>query len=95
MRLPTPLFALSSLALVNAQVTTGQLGDATQNLNNPMGAAYQARIAPGAYGSISGSIVAVSAGDKGTEFAVNFAGLPSEGGPFRKFFENGCSTHIY
>jgi hypothetical protein len=87
MRLSTSLYSISSLALASAQVTTGQLGDAIRNLQNPAGAAYQARIAPGAYGTISGSIVAVSAGDKGTEFAVNFSGLPAEGGPFRKFFD--------
>jgi hypothetical protein len=84
MRSSAALCALSSLALVSGQVTTGQLGDAVRILNDPQGAAYQARIVPGRYGSISASIVAVSAGDKGTEFAVNFAGLPATGGPFRK-----------
>jgi hypothetical protein len=88
MRLSTQLYSISSLALASAQVTTGQLGDAIRNLQNPAGAAYQARIIPGAYGTISGSIVAVSAGDKGTEFAVNIAGLPTEGGPFRRLFNN-------
>jgi hypothetical protein len=94
MRFSTSLYTLSSLALASAQVTTGELGDAIRNLNDPQGAAYQARIQPGKYGSISGSIVAVSAGDKGTEFAVNFAGLPATGGPFRKSSAPYHVTHI-
>jgi hypothetical protein len=91
MRFSTSFYTLSSLSLASAQVTTGQLGDAIRNLNDPQGAAFQARIMPGVYGSISGSIVAVSAGDKGTEFAVNFAGLPKTGGPFRK---SSAASHV-
>ena len=85
MRLFTALIATSSLAFAKktAQVTTGQLGDATENLDNPQGAAYQGVVANNPMG-ISGAITAVSAGDKGTEFAVDISGLPSQGGPFRK-----------
>ncbi|KAF2430587.1 Cu,Zn superoxide dismutase-like protein, partial [Tothia fuscella] len=68
--------------LTTAQVFTGRLGDATQVLDNPMGAVYQAIIPKGKYRDIDGSIVAVSAAEKGTQFAVNFVGLPKEGGPF-------------
>jgi hypothetical protein len=84
MRSSTALFALSELSFVISQVVTGRLGDATTVLDNPMGAVYQATIPKGKYMDISGSVVAVTAGDKGTEFAVNFSGLPKEGGPFRK-----------
>jgi hypothetical protein len=87
MRFTTPLIIISSLTLASAhsrrQVVTGRLGDATKNLDNPMGAAYQAVIPKGRYMKISGSIVAVTS-DQGTEFAVNLSGLPEEGGPFRK-----------
>jgi hypothetical protein len=86
MRLSAILLAAAStlLADADAQITTGQLGNATQNLNNPEGAAYRAVVADNAMG-ITGSITAVSAGDKGVEFAVDFENLPTEGGPFRRF----------
>jgi hypothetical protein len=85
MRSSTILTSLSTIALAGAQVVTGQLGDATRNVDDPMGAVYQAVIPAGKYGNVKGSITAQSAGDKGTDFAVNFIGLPSEGGPFGKF----------
>jgi uncharacterized protein (DUF2141 family) len=85
MRFSTILTGLSTIALASAQVVTGQLGDATRNVDDPMGAVYQANIPAGKYGSVAGTITAQSAGDKGTDFAVNFVGLPTEGGPFGMF----------
>lgn len=85
MRSSTILAGLSAIAMASAQVVTGDLGDATFNKDNPMGAAYQADIPVGKYGDVVGSIVATSAGEKGTNFAVNFAGLPTSGGPFGMF----------
>lgn len=79
------LTGLSAISLASAQTVTGESGDAIRNLDDPMGAAYQADIPVGKYGDVVGSIVATSAGDKGTNFAVNFAGLPTEGGPFGTF----------
>lgn len=82
MRSSTILAGLSTIAMASAQVSTGQLGDATRNLDDPMGAVYQADIPVGKYGDVIGSITATAAGDKGTTFQVNFAGLPTSGGPF-------------
>lgn len=94
MRSSTVLAALSSIALASAQVSTGQLGDALRNLDDPMGAAYQADIPAGKFGDIVGSIVATAAGDKGTNFQVNFAGLPTSGGPFGMFIPLSPSADI-
>ncbi|QDS74239.1 hypothetical protein FKW77_002816 [Venturia effusa] len=82
MRSSTLLAGLSTIAIASAQVSTGELGDALRNLDNPMGAVYQADIPAGKYGDVVGSIVATSAGDEGVNFQVNFAGLPTSGGPF-------------
>jgi hypothetical protein len=82
----------TTLSLINGLVTTiladdssvvtGQLGNAQRITNNPLGAVFLAEL-PSAQG-ILGSIVATSASALGTEFTVNFANLPAEGGPFRK-----------
>jgi hypothetical protein len=85
MRSSTILAGFSAITMASAQVVTGQLGDATRNIDDPMGAVYQAVVPAGKYGTVGGSITAQSAGDKGTDFAVNFVGLPTEGGPFGMF----------
>ncbi|TID21458.1 Cu/Zn superoxide dismutase-like protein [Venturia nashicola] len=82
MRSSTVLAGLSTIALASAQVSTGQLGDALRNTDDPMGAVYQADIPVGRHGDVVGSITATAAGDKGTNFQINFAGLPTSGGPF-------------
>jgi len=74
------LLWLSSLSIAAADFVTGQLGDAAQNLNNPNGVAYYAALPSGA--GIEGSILASTDGGLGTNFDVNFANLPTEGGPF-------------
>jgi hypothetical protein len=62
-------------------VVTGKLGNAVAVTNNPTGAVYLAAL-PETHLGIQGSIVATSANQLGTEFTVNFANLPAEGGPF-------------
>jgi hypothetical protein len=76
------LLWLSILSAATASFVTGQLGDAAENLNNPMGAAYYAALPASA--GMEGSILASTDEGQGTNFAVNFANLPNEGGPFRK-----------
>jgi len=68
------------MSAATADFVTGQLGDARENLDNPAGAAYYAALPPSAY--IKGSILASTDERQGVNFAVNFANLPSEGGPF-------------
>lgn len=75
------LLWLSTISVVTADFVTGKLGDARKNLNNPMGAAYYAAL-PSSSG-IEGSILASTDECKVVNFEVNFANLPSEGGPFR------------
>jgi len=76
--------ALTSISIASAQVVTGQLGDAIRVANDPAGAAYQAVIPVGKYGTVQGTVTAVSAGEQGTQFEIDFSGLPTTGGPFRK-----------
>ena len=68
---------------IPADIETGQLGDATQNFDNPRGAAYRAVAEPNAH-NVTGMITAVTSRDGATEFAVEFDNLPAEGGPFRE-----------
>ncbi|KAE9974892.1 hypothetical protein EG328_003559 [Venturia inaequalis] len=82
MRSSTILAVISTIAFASAQVSTGELGDAVRNTDDPKGAVYQANIPVGKHGDVVGSIVATAAGDQGTNFEVNFAGLPASGGPF-------------
>ena len=72
---------LTAMSAAIADFVTGQLGDAREYLNNPVGAAYYAALPPSA--RIKASILASTDGGQGVNFAVNFANLPSEGGPFR------------
>jgi Cu/Zn superoxide dismutase len=72
--------ALMGLVAAATAQETGQLGDATKNLDNPAGAAYQAVLPEN--GPIQGSVVAVTNENQGVDFAVNFKNLPKEGGPF-------------
>lgn len=78
------LLWLSALSAAAADFVTGQLGDAAENLNNPMGAAYYAALPASA--GIDGSILVSTDEGQGANFAVNFANLPNEGGPFCKKF---------
>jgi hypothetical protein len=73
--------AAMAVAQETTTVETGQLGDATQNFDNPKGAAYRAIVEPNSH-NVTGMITAITARDGATEFAVQFANLPSEGGPF-------------
>jgi nicotinamide mononucleotide (NMN) deamidase PncC len=66
----------------DSTAVTGQLGNAQRITNNPLGAVFLAEL-PSTQG-ILGSLVATSASALGTEFTVNFANLPAEGGPFCK-----------
>lgn len=72
----------TALGDADAQVTTGELGDATEVLENPQGAAYRGVVTKNAFG-IKGSLTAVTAEGKGTEFAIDVENLPTSGGPFR------------
>ena len=74
------LLWFSTMSAVAADFVTGQLGDAHEILDNPMGAAYFAALPPSA--PIEGSILAATDEGQGVNFAVNFANLPSTGGPF-------------
>ncbi|KAF2401387.1 Cu,Zn superoxide dismutase-like protein, partial [Trichodelitschia bisporula] len=65
-----------------AKPATGQLGDAVQVLDNPQGAAYTAVIPAGKFGTMRGTVTAVATQGNGTQFNINFSGLPSTGGPF-------------
>jgi hypothetical protein len=87
---------MATTILVRAQeeIPTGQLGNAIQNLNNPQGAAYRAVVADNAM-NITGSVTAVSAGDRGVQFAVEFENLPTEGGPFRESNAGNISSIAY
>lgn len=75
------LLWLSAMSAASADFVTGQLGDARENLNNPVGAAYYAALPPSA--PIEGSILVSTDEGQGANFEVNFANLPSAGGPFR------------
>jgi len=75
------LLWLSAMSAAIADFVTGQLGDARENRNNAVGAAYYAALPPSA--RIEGSILASTDERQGVNFAVNFANLPSAGGPFR------------
>lgn len=73
------LFAMA--AAVSAQSST--VTPAPVITDSPAGAAYVGVLPKKANNPLSGSISAVSAGDgKGVRFAISFAGLPAEGGPF-------------
>lgn len=54
--------------------------DATYT-NNPVGTSYIAELPTNM--SIQGTIITGMAQQNGTQFEVNFANLPSQGGPFR------------
>jgi hypothetical protein len=68
------------MSVATADFVTGQLGDAHERLDNPVGAAYYAALPPSA--PIEGSILASTDERHGVNFKVNFANLPSAGGPF-------------
>lgn len=81
------------ISLLSA-VATAVASDATVVTNNPAGAVYTATLPATAFdkdafpsgGNVKGSVFAVSSPDgTGVMFQVKFSGLPSEGGPFRKF----------
>jgi hypothetical protein len=80
------LFFWTAIASIPSALATatGQLGDAVKNINDPPGAAYVAAFPPGH--PVQGGIIATSAEGAGTQFTVNFANLPAEGGPFCEYF---------
>ena len=73
--------ALATIHSVYA--ATGQLGDALKYTNDPPGVAYIAEF-PKDH-PVKGGIIVSSAEGAGTQFTVNFANLPVEGGPFRRW----------
>jgi hypothetical protein len=79
----------ATISATDASTITGKLGNAQQISNNPQGAVYIAELPT--HQGIRGSLVATSASVLGTSFTVNFANLPSEGGPFRKFTDECAS----
>ncbi|KIW06807.1 uncharacterized protein PV09_02487 [Verruconis gallopava] len=82
MRIHAILFvSATTIYAQTTNFTTGQLGDALRYVDNPQGAAYRAIATENPY-NITAMITAVSAGESGTEFAVQFDNLPAEGGPF-------------
>ena len=83
MSLSRTLLSLSLISAAIADFSTGQLGDAAENLNNPPGAGYYASLP--ASGGPQGSILASADEGQGTVFEVKFSNLPSSGGPFRKY----------
>jgi hypothetical protein len=97
MRLLTFISTAVAVAFAQEQtatVETGQLGDATQNFDNPKGAAYRAIVEPNSH-NVTGMITAITARDGATEFAVQFANLPTEGGPFCMYTPSITSTAIW
>jgi hypothetical protein len=72
--------AFASIPSALAAAATGKLGDAVKYINDPPGSAYIAAFPPGH--PVQGGIIATSAEGAGTQFTVNFANLPAEGGPF-------------
>jgi hypothetical protein len=86
MKTLTSILSLLALSVhAKGQIVTGQLGNAVRNLDDPSGSAYFAELGPKTPMGIRGSVLAISAGEQGTEFAVNFENLPTAGGPFRTF----------
>lgn len=76
----THALALTSAYVSAVTAVTGQLGDAAAITDNPAGAAYEARISKN---GIRGRVVAsTDPSTGGVNFAVDFANLPTEGGPF-------------
>lgn len=72
---------------------TGALGNATIVKDNPVGVVYTASLPPkqntpldGQLSAVKGLISATAASDGvGVKFSVEISGLPTSGGPFRKF----------
>jgi len=86
------VLALHTLVAFTA-ADTGELGDAIPNTDDPSGAAFIAELPPA--GNIKGRIIAVSAGEQGTQFSVLFSGLPV-GGPYGAYLyclPSFCITH--
>ncbi|KAL2178845.1 superoxide dismutase [Thermothelomyces heterothallicus CBS 202.75] len=92
MRVSTHLSVL--LAAASTQILaqeTGELGDAAEVTNNPVGVVYKATLPDSAFfkpaypdgGNIQGEITAEANSDgKGVKFTVRLSNLPKTGGPF-------------
>jgi hypothetical protein len=80
--------ALSSIVLVNAQVTP-----AKAITNNPKGVAYVATFP--ATAKVQGSVTVSSVDGKGAQYDFKLTGLPATGAPFSKLaseaLETGCA----
>jgi hypothetical protein len=95
MKIQTTILGLLALTVqAKGQTVTGKLGNAVRNNDDPAGAAYIAELGPGTPMGIRGSVLAISAGDQGTEFAVNLENLPLEGGPFCKLILDVETTEL-
>jgi hypothetical protein len=84
---------VATIQATGSSTVTGKLGNAQIITNNPLGAVYIAELPTTQ--EIQGSIVATSAGVLGTEFTVNFANLPLEGGPFRKSIGKAYMLYLH
>lgn len=83
---------------------TGELGNATVVKDNPVGVVYKAFLPPKQNTPLDGQLSAVkglisaTAGHHGVgvEFSFEISGLPTSGGPFRKFPSSGegMSAHV-
>jgi hypothetical protein len=83
----------ATIHATDSSTVTGKLGDAQRITNNPQGAVYIAELPTTQ--AIQGSIVATSANVLGTEFTINFANLPSEGGPFCESVRCIRAMHLF